>query len=244
MSIYTETRQIPDSGWSAEALFTVLQDISGDAVAKAHATGADLKKLGLMWVVTRYDVRLSRAPVPGETLHFETWAEPFRHHMSQRSFLAFDDAGNTVLSGAGIWAVVDRASRSMVDADACGVVFPTETERPPLAKPAAPEKLSRRTADGGLSPNTDSYRVKPEDLDMNGHMNNTRYFSVAEGLLPDTAKPAFLSRARVSFHSEALLGEELAILWQLQEENSCMRLSLEAQTEGKDRFRMTLEYAV
>ena len=254
LRIHREAEKIPKNGWSTEELFTILQKISGNAVAETHATGADLKKLGLMWVVIRYDIQLVRALCPGETIRFETWAEAFRHRMSQRNYLAYDSDGNTVLSGAGIWAVADRTSRSMVDAGVYGVVFPIETDRLSLPKPAVPDRLDRLTVKTlsysgqqpemvNVSRSTGCYTVVPDDLDMNGHMNNTRYFSVAEHCIPDGYKPAFLKRARASFHSEALLGEELALVWEIQNREEVLKLSLEAETEGKERFRMTLEYA-
>ena len=242
MSIYTESVQVPFVGWSAEELFMKLQELSGSAVSRTHATGEELKPLGLMWVVIRYDIFLFRALLPGETLRFETWAGPFRHRMSQRNYLAHDEAGNMVLRGAGIWAIVDRISRSMVDSEEYGLTFPVERERVPLPRPALPEKSDALTELGFRFGST-FYCVREEDLDINGHMNNTRCFRLASQCISPCHNSGWLKRARVSYHNEALRDETLQLNWEVKNRSEGPLMNLEATAGGKEKFRMTMEYS-
>ena len=185
-------------------IFYELQEISGDACASWHATGPELAVRGLMWVVVRYEISLNRWLVPGETLKMKTWASPVRHRMSQRNYIALDDRDGCVFSGAGIWAVADRQSRSMVDPDSHGVVLHTETTGEEPSRPASPQRIPFQ--------NSICYTVKSEVLDINGHMNNTKYFDAVQ----TCAKGLDLSslrKIRAVFNSEAREGDSLTIKW-------------------------------
>ena len=113
--MYEKVVHTPQTGWDLTALFHVLQDAAGEASAEYHAGSEDLADIGLMWVVVRYEVLFERPVLPGEDLLIRTWAMPFRHRMSQRNYRITDRDGALVLTAAGIWTIVDRESRKMVD---------------------------------------------------------------------------------------------------------------------------------
>ena len=228
--MYEKILTVPEPGWRTAELFHELQDVSGDAVAEVHATGADLKKIGLMWVVVRYDVSLSRPLKPEEKLQCLTWANPFRHRMSQRNYLIRDEAGEPVLTGAGIWAVADRESRTMIEPDSYGIVFETEVTGAEHPRPAVPEKLP--------FVGEREYRVTESDLDMNGHMNNTRFFTLAEQCMGEETDLPALRRARVLYANEALKGEALAVRWGTDRGHWYFT----GEGRGKNCFQMDLDY--
>ena len=80
----TERFTVPGDPFRIAGLFRILQDVSGHAAACWHASGPELMEKGLMWVVTRYELSLDRALIPGEALDITTWASPVRHMLSQR----------------------------------------------------------------------------------------------------------------------------------------------------------------
>ena len=194
---------VPEDSASLSAPFRVLQESSIHAVSAVHLSGPELKEQGLMWVVIRYELTLSRALCPGEELLVTTWASPFRHKMSQRSYLLADAEGRSLGQAAGIWALVNRETRHMADGSAYGIDFPTEETGREPPRPAAPEVLP---ADFERV-----FTVSEEWLDLNGHMNNIRYFDVAQACLDGGTEGQTLTNARVSFLSEALAGDELTV---------------------------------
>ncbi len=201
---------VPCSGWSLSELFHEIQDVSGDAAAAWRASGEDLKNFGLMWVVVRYEINIVREICPGEELCFTTWALPFRHMMSQRNYLLTDANGDLVLTGAGTWAIVDRTSRRMIEPSSCPVRFGTETSDFSIPRPGAPGKV----------PFTDAsaYQVQTADLDMNLHMNNTRYFDLVEHHRADCFEAGKRRQIRAAFLSEARLGETIELYWGIQDQ--------------------------
>ncbi|MCR5088065.1 MAG: hypothetical protein K6C08_00960 [Oscillospiraceae bacterium] len=196
---------VPENGWRTAELFHELQDLSGAAVEGSDASSAALCELGLMWIVVRYELTFTRPFQAGEFLTFRTWANPFRHRMSQRNYFAFDTSGNTVMRGAGIWSVADRIRRNMVEPEDYSICFDTESTGEEAARPATPQKI----------PLTESvmYTVPAEVLDSNGHMNNTRYFSLAEDCIGGISQKFSLAEAKVAYQNEARLGDKLNVQW-------------------------------
>lgn len=231
--MYEKRIKVPSRGFSTSQLFHELQELSGEAAAVWHASGSDLREIGLMWIVVRYDIQLQRILNPGETLMLQTWAQPVRHRMSQRNYLFYDEKDHCVLSGAGIWAVSDRASRTMVNPADYDLFFGTEVNGKELPKPGQPYKV----------PFTGSflYQVSEPDLDINCHMNNTRYFDMAEGNAIRTTDQLCLKQARVAYVNEARLGERLDVsfgmcdnIWSFSGDGprgNCFQMSLEYFTD-------------
>ena len=203
--MYRKAIQIPQEGWKLSGVFRELQDVAGEAASQWKAAGEDLKQLGLMWVVVRYEVCFERPVLSGENLCFQTWALPFRHKMSQRNVLLLDPDGETVLKAAGVWAVVDRETRKMIEPADYPLSFGTEVGDISLSRPSAPEKTELM--------HQLTYAVQEADLDMNLHMNNTRYFDLAESVLPASDREKQLRLVRAAFFNEARQGETIELSW-------------------------------
>ena len=224
----TERFTVPEDPSRIAGLFRILQDVSGQAAACWHASGPELMEKGLMWVVTRYELSLDRALIPGEAFEITTWASPVRHMLGQRNYLLADAGGRPLGRAAGSWALVDRETRAMVDWAGRLDDFETEVTGLELPRPAAPEKLAQFSR---------VFTVPASWLDMNGHMNNTRYFDLAQTCIGSEADGLALKTVRAAFLSEALAGDELTISWArrdtlwsfsgARQDAHCFRLSLE-----------------
>lgn len=227
MEIYQERYTVAAEGLRTSALFRLLQDISGRQSALLGRGETDMREKGLMWVVIRQVVDLSRWPHPGETLLARTWPGVTRHSMCPRYYRLETETGELLLTGCAIWAVVDRQSRKMILPAAYGVeieplVTGLESRRPP-----APGK--------GEFSGSGRYTVPAEVLDGNGHMNNTRYYDLAESFLGTLGRP--LHSAVTEYVSEARLGDELALRWG----GEGRRYLVEGACSGPC-FRMELQY--
>ncbi len=225
----TERFTVPGDPSRIAGLFRILQDVSGHAAACWHASGPELMEKGLMWVVTRYELSLDRALIPGEALDITTWASPVRHMLSQRNYLLADAGGLSLGRAAGSWALVDRETRAMVDWTGRLDAFETEVTGLEPPRPAAPEKLEPQFSR--------VFTVPASWLDMNGHMNNTRYFDLAQTCIAPEADGLVLKTVRAAFLSEALAGDALTVSWArrdnlwsfsgVKNDAHCFRLSLE-----------------
>ena len=74
-------------------------------------------------------------------------------------------------------------------------------------------------------------------VDLNGHMNNTRYFDLAEDSIGEAAEGRTLKRIETEYINEARFGEKLVLRWQKRED--AYLLSGES---SRPVFRMKLSY--
>lgn len=227
MEIYEESFTVPDTGLRTSALFRLLQDISGRQSTLFGRGQKDLAEKGLMWVVIRQVVDLERWPEPGETLLARTWPGVTRHSFCPRYYRLEDRQGALLLSGCAIWAVVDRQTRKMIVPSALGVeidplITGLESRRPP-----APGSLEAT----GMA----DYTVPPEVLDENGHMNNTRYYELAERCIGRAG--AHPRRIVTEHQNEIRLGQSMRVSWGWEGERCFIEGANDAPV-----FRMELDY--
>ena len=144
MEIFEQSFRVGAEGLSTRELFFRLQEAANAQCAAYRLTGDDLREKGLMWVVLRYLVRVPRWPEPGETLRLQTWPGATRHGMMPRFYRMLDAAGSCVASGSGVWTVVDRETRRMVNPDENGVILEPLTTGLEERRPPAPARLALR----------------------------------------------------------------------------------------------------
>ena len=227
MEIFEQSFRVGAEGLSTRELFFRLQEAANAQCAAYRLTGDDLREKGLMWVVLRYLVRVPRWPEPGETLRLQTWPGATRHGMMPRFYRMLDAAGSCVASGSGVWTVVDRETRRMVNPDENGVILEPLTTGLEERRPPAPARLAlREYAD---------YTVTGEVLDANGHMNNTRYYELAERCIGRAG--AHPRRIVTEHQNEIRLGQSMRVSWGWEGERCFIEGANDAPV-----FRMELDY--
>ncbi|MBO5555946.1 MAG: hypothetical protein J5927_02060 [Oscillospiraceae bacterium] len=230
IEIYREEYMVPEDGLSTRELFRALQTVSAAQCEGTCAGKPELDALGLMWVAIRQYVTVSRWPGPGEKIRVETWPGQTRHSFFYRYYRVQDEAGETVLDGSSLWSLVDRESRKMVAPGAYGIDLPCVVTGWEIQKPPAPRK----------SPVTETRSfIVPEDyLDSNGHMNNTRYYDLAEQCIGVKAERVGLREAVTEYINEALGGEEFRVSWGFDGQ----RYYVTGEADDGHVFRMSLLY--
>ena len=230
MEIFRREHRVGPEGLSTQQLFKLLQDSAGDQCIPLHLSGPDLEKKGLMWVIIKYRVSVTRWPQPGERFTLNTWPGRTRHGMMPRFYTLKAADGAPLLAVSSVWAVVDRKTRSMVNNADFGVTLEAIETGEEIRLPGAVKKLE--------TPFSASFVVPAAYLDENRHMNNTRYYTVAEQCIARDARRDRLLAVATEHVSEALCGEELLLRWSESEGLGYITGSL----GDKPIFRMNLKY--
>ena len=205
MEIFEERYVVPGEGLCTGDLFRLMQKLSGDHCRKIGYGESWMQARGIMWVIIRHGVRVLRWPSPGEELLGRTWPGPTRHGMCPRYYRIESPSGELLMEGCAVWSVTGLECR----------------------RPGAPLRLE--------ATEQAAYTVTEDVLDENGHMNNTRYYDLAEDCLGTRGKP--LRAALVEYVAEARLGDTLRLGWAWQEG----RCAICGELSGP-AFRMELEY--
>ncbi len=183
------------------ALCGYLQEAAGEDAARLGVSMDRLRADGLAWVMQRLSIEFASHPRAGDSLAVTTWARRFERALALRDFEVHDGSGARVAAATSRWVVVDLATRRLTRLPELvrGVAVVDRAaltgEPGPLAPVERPE-LERR------------FEVRRGDLDVLGHVNNTRYVEWALDAVPDEIleglHPAGVD---VEFRREALPGD-------------------------------------
>ena len=211
MSVYEKGYRLLSSDVDAgqrlrlSRLFTFLQEAS---IAHTTELGMGREKTldrGLLWIVTLQQVQVARLPVYDEDVKLLSWPGETMHLYFPRYYRMEDRAGRTLLTGSALWALMDRESRKMVFPEDHGVRIHGETGEKPLPLPAAPKSAK----DGAR----ESFTVPYSYVDLNGHMNNTRYLDLSEDRMPADLRARPIREVRAEYSGEAKLGETVDLTY-------------------------------
>lgn len=155
--------------WKPESIFILMQEVSDRHAAALQGDRTVLVDLGIVWVLSRMHVQMSRYPGVMETVEMTTWPGEGNRFMFSRHYLFKDKEGKELGRATSIWLLLDINTRKLVPAAQLPVALPDTADIP--APLSMPKKLM--APEGPME--TLAYRARYEDYDVNAHVNNTRY---------------------------------------------------------------------
>jgi acyl-ACP thioesterase len=154
-----------------------LQETAGRDVARRGFGMRFLIDRGMAWVLQRLTVEVARWPLVGEEVVIETRARGFTRVVAERDFRVRGAEGIDLARATSRWAVVDVAARRPVRLPE-GVdrlpAAPLHTLAPPAGDVPEAEPWTQE----------ERFAVRRADLDLVGHVNNTRYVEWALETVP------------------------------------------------------------
>ena len=126
-----------------------------------------LEQYNLVWIITDYDIDVIRLPRFAEEITIETEALTYNRLFCYRRFTIYDEAGQEIIHMVATFVLMDRDSRK-VHPVVPEIVAPYQSE--------SSKKLLRGPKYAELeNAISKDYHVRFYDLDMNGHVNNSKY---------------------------------------------------------------------
>lgn len=189
-----------------ESLARFLQE---SAYHHAEALGVGYNRLkanGLGWVLSRLHIRMADPPMWGDHVIVETWPKQKDRIFYIRDFRLLNEKDEHLASVTSSWLVIDMNKR-----------------RPSSFKPLdamlgdLPDRHAIRTAAEKLPAlqepwNIYEHKVFPSDIDVNGHVNNTRYIRWAcDHLGSPERKKVQVKEVTLNFLSELHLNDSIEI---------------------------------
>ena len=210
-------------------LLRLMQDLAGADADRRGCGRSDLLRHGCVWVLIKNRLSAARWPEAGETLTLTTWPMQGRRGFYPRYFELNDASGAVLLRAESVWAIIEVESRTMVTLEALGAEMAGVEEgefRPParLRLPAGGEVYD--------------FTPRPEQIDVNRHMNNAAYLDAAEELLPASFAGREIAAVAIDYEHE-LPPDCRAQIRIAPEPDAC---SFEGTLEDKICFRLRIEY--
>ena len=187
-----------------------------------------LQKRNLFWAVARVQAEFHRLPVLGEQVKVITWPMPTTRSAFPRTTEGYDEAGSLLFRVTNLWVLVDTQKRCMLLPGKSGVELDGITLGRELPLPGSiyPEDYRERTP----------RCVSAEDIDRNGHVNNTRYIDWLFDLPGSTDAP--VKALHGVYHNEALLGDRLVQIWEKRENTMALEILRPGEKEEQKSDRI------
>ena len=155
--------------WRPSAVLAAMQELSGAHCALLGCGRDDLLRRGIVWILARSEVQMTRYPHLGETITMQTFHKPVRLRFFPRYYIFKDAAGEVIGKAGTLWLLMDLATRQTIPAGDIAALLPDNSElAAPMALPATVGQLQGEET-------VMMYDPVYTDLDVNGHVNNTKY---------------------------------------------------------------------
>jgi len=190
-----------DGRMTPEAIVNYFQDCAVFH-AVSFGSGPDKwRKEQRGWVIASWRIRIFEYPKLGTQVTTSTWSYGFRGIEGKRNHTMTDGAGYVFADADSRWAFFDFAAGRPIavpdsEIEGYGVEKRREMGEAPLHIRIPREGAAVK----------EPVKVRPTNLDTNGHMNNEQYIALALTLLPAGIRVKEMS---VEYHRQALLGDEL-----------------------------------
>ncbi|MBR0207275.1 MAG: hypothetical protein IJQ43_00080 [Oscillospiraceae bacterium] len=210
-------------------LFELLQEAATDHSERLGAGVGVIRRQNLMWVLARQNVEIARMPHYGEAVTVETWPGKTVHSLYPRFYRLLDEEGEAIVNSSSIWMLVDMNERALVPSAQSGIDFSFDRRGCEISLPSPPRSF--------FTDKSVSFTVPFSYVDMNGHMNNTRYFDLADNLSPSALAGRDPIRILVEYSAELKLGCSYELLYGQEGDRFFLK------TGGdKPLFRIVMDY--
>ena len=183
-----------------------LQEVAGD---HANSMGFGYRQLVLqdmVWILSGIKIEVERFPLWEEEIRIETWIVGNDKFLSRRDFEWYDSKGNLIIKASTNWILFNTATRrpQLVER----MEFPVEMYPNKVATTSPISNIRSKFDDD----NPYEYKVRYTDLDMIGHMNNTKYIQLLMNYYGEEfQKTKKFYSIDINFKTEAKLNDALLL---------------------------------
>lgn len=181
---------------------------SAEALGFGYAEATRLKQF---WVLVRQSIKAHRLPAWGERLVIETWPRGVDGLWAFRDYYIRDLAGNVCVGATSSWMIMDANTHRPLKPEIVYGAIPWVIETKAIGETA------RKIVHEGSWEIGDRRKVRFSDMDINGHMNNSRYVEWISDAMYLQNKKNTPRELEINYLAEAR--EEDLILIHLSEED-------------------------
>jgi medium-chain acyl-[acyl-carrier-protein] hydrolase len=213
MKIYTQTHTLQtrdvdlNERWRPSAIFLSMQE-AGTAHAELLGLGRSMTlKNQRVFVLSRSRLCMQSYPRLGDTVVSSTWPGQSNRFFCPR-YHTFTRPDGTLLGTAStLWVLIDVHSRQIVSPLKANLPFPDTSDLQPPCP--APDKAAQ--IDNAVEEKR-AYTSLYTDIDLNRHVNNTRYIDwLCDSLGCDALSCASIASLVVNYEKEILPGTPLTL---------------------------------
>ncbi len=195
---YSETDS--EGKLSLEGLLDYFQDCSTFHSEDLELGVAYLKENKMVWVLSSWQIEISRFPNLAERVSIGTFPNDFKGCFGYRSFFMTDEKGAYLAKANTMWTLLDTENfRPLHPTDMMLEKYICE-EKLPM------DNVGRKIAVPADAVAQEEIVVRKQHLDTNNHVNNVQYVRMAMDYLPEGF---VINKMRAEYKKQALLHDVL-----------------------------------
>lgn len=191
------------------------------------------------WVLSRAEVQIERLPKWHDQITVRTWHKGASGIFSLRDYIFYDSDQRPIIRVSTSWLIINIASRRILRV---GNIFGDDDgyERVIYPHHAIEREPQRVTMPLDEAITLGDHTVLYSDLDVNRHVNNTRYLEWACDHSPQQMiQERELEGFTINFNHEAKYGERVTLLGAAPVKD---QMIIEGTAEGRSIFTVNLSY--
>ncbi|MFT7035794.1 MAG: medium-chain acyl-[acyl-carrier-protein] hydrolase [Cyclobacteriaceae bacterium] len=186
-------------------LINYMQEAAWKNATELGFSTYDMLKNGITWVVNRMYIEFYELPVYPQTLKVETWPSDLDKFFAYRDFRVFDEQNKLMVQATSNWLVLDIKTRKLIAVPEHIKQANFSVDRNGLAK-----IKGKCNYDENRTTNEFTNSVSWFDLDVNNHVNNTKYFQwMLDSLSLGVLEKKNIKSIDITFKAEVGYGEEV-----------------------------------
>ncbi|MFI3277379.1 MAG: acyl-ACP thioesterase domain-containing protein [Rikenellaceae bacterium] len=221
------------------AILNICQDVAYVHSAKRGLGFDTLISLNMAWVLSRVKVSIEHLPAWHEQIRVRTWHKRQSGPFSLRDYILYDADEQPIIRVTTSWLIINLESRRISRVDKVlnhnGALTLAEYQHDAI------ETEAHRIVSPTQSRPVAEHKVLYSDLDINGHVNNSKYIEWACDHTPQQMQQELrLKSLCVNFNHEAKYNDLVSLS---SSAHSSDNIILEGSIHDKSIFIVELEYA-
>lgn len=211
--------------WLPSGILMMMQEMGGRHGQMLGLGRAELLAKKAVWVLARNEYRLYRLPQPGDIIVARTHPGLARRGLYPRYHTFELEDGTLLAEGIGGWTLCDTTTRRMASLPEIAALMPdtSDLSKPLGSFPAAVEMLEGETIEA-------LRELHYCDVDVNGHVNNTRSGDwICDMLGPERLKGRPVRHLVINYSREIREGDPVDLSLTLRDD----RFSMACRRDGE-----------
>ena len=214
------------------SIFKLLQMVSTNHSEILHIGKEDVMNNGMIWVVTKMQVNIYEYPHLNDEIMVCTHPGATKKFIYPRFYEIYDKKGKLLIAGAAIWVLLDANSRRLITKPLENKKLVDEPHKDDIALPNS-------FSIPGECLKIEDRKVRYNDIDLNGHLNNTKYVDYIVDINDKKFYDSYQVKQIVISYEHEIKEGQIVTIYQLKMDNDQY---VKGEIEGKTSFSAYLQF--
>jgi medium-chain acyl-[acyl-carrier-protein] hydrolase len=195
-----------------EGILSLLEETAGGHSTSIGYGLNDIPETHVSWAVLNWKVKILKRPKYFDKVIVKTWARQKNKIFCFRDFEVYDENDNLLIIASSKWVFLDTEKNAIMK-----IEDSFYNKYKPEEKSVFNTEDLEKLKESEISEKTFEYTVRRNDIDVNGHVHNTNYLSLAYEALPeDIYRNIIFDNFEILYKKEIKFNETVNFLYSFE----------------------------